>query len=279
MTVKTGLAALVGGMFIAAGVAHAQPYQQIINTSFETVSPADSTLPLGWNGFNSARIRTVGDGLLPTLPSAHTGTAAVELTPQPVGPSDFIGLSSDGLLDPNDPLSGRNNAGYIFNPPEGEKLQVSGWFFIPSTAPVTNQIGGLKLEFRRTANNSVYEGFDFLFIDPNNPQNIPGLVQVSTPEGNGVHTNDQWIQLSATFYQQRFRIPLWPLPPANPDAKVSLLAIRFGQPYVNGARGTIFFDDLSVTRVPECAADFNNSGNVSVQDIFDFLSAYFAGCP
>ncbi len=28
-----------------------------------------------------------------------------------------------------------------------------------------------------------------------------------------------------------------------------------------------------------CRADFNNSGTVSVQDIFDFLAAYFAGCP
>lgn len=28
-----------------------------------------------------------------------------------------------------------------------------------------------------------------------------------------------------------------------------------------------------------CPADFNNSGTVTVQDIFDFLAAYFAGCP
>jgi hypothetical protein len=28
-----------------------------------------------------------------------------------------------------------------------------------------------------------------------------------------------------------------------------------------------------------CKADFNNSGGISVQDIFDFLAAYFAGCP
>jgi hypothetical protein len=28
-----------------------------------------------------------------------------------------------------------------------------------------------------------------------------------------------------------------------------------------------------------CPADFNNSGAASVQDIFDFLAAYFAGCP
>ena len=27
-----------------------------------------------------------------------------------------------------------------------------------------------------------------------------------------------------------------------------------------------------------CPADFNTSGSLSVQDIFDFLAAYFAGC-
>jgi hypothetical protein len=30
---------------------------------------------------------------------------------------------------------------------------------------------------------------------------------------------------------------------------------------------------------PVCAADFNFSGSLSVQDIYDFLAAYFAGCP
>lgn len=29
---------------------------------------------------------------------------------------------------------------------------------------------------------------------------------------------------------------------------------------------------------PLCAADFNRSGSLSVQDLFDFLSAYFSGC-
>jgi hypothetical protein len=30
---------------------------------------------------------------------------------------------------------------------------------------------------------------------------------------------------------------------------------------------------------PCCPADFNNSGEVSVQDLFDFIASYFAGCP
>jgi hypothetical protein len=30
---------------------------------------------------------------------------------------------------------------------------------------------------------------------------------------------------------------------------------------------------------PTCRADFNLSGAPDVQDIFDFLNAWFAGCP
>jgi hypothetical protein len=30
---------------------------------------------------------------------------------------------------------------------------------------------------------------------------------------------------------------------------------------------------------PHCRADFNGSGTIEVQDIFAFLSTWFAGCP
>jgi hypothetical protein len=43
------------------------------------------------------------------------------------------------------------------------------------------------------------------------------------------------------------------------------------------------FDGVGVTCAPArcrpCPADFNGSSHISVQDIFDFLAAYFAGCP
>lgn len=39
------------------------------------------------------------------------------------------------------------------------------------------------------------------------------------------------------------------------------------------------FDFLSAYFDNNVAADFNESGTVTVQDIFDFLNAYFAGCP
>ncbi|MCC6320333.1 MAG: hypothetical protein IT438_02725 [Phycisphaerales bacterium] len=280
MKCKSLVLAAAATLALGGAGAVAQPFQQMQHTSFETVSPVDSTQPLGWNPFNGARRRTVGDGLLPELTAAHTGSAVIELTPQPFGPSDFIGYSSNSPLDPNDAVSPKNNTGYLFDPPDGEDLQISGWVMIPATEPVVAQRAGLKLEFRRTADDSVYEPFEWFFIDPANPGSMPGLVGVTTPTGPGVHTNGVWLELRATFHQSQFALnglgqPNWPLPPENPNAKVSALALRFGSPHVAGARGTTFFDDITVTVGSPCLADFNNSGSVTVQDIFDFLSAYF----
>jgi hypothetical protein len=38
------------------------------------------------------------------------------------------------------------------------------------------------------------------------------------------------------------------------------------------------FDFLAAYFSGDARADFNGAGGVSVQDIFDFLAAYFAGC-
>jgi hypothetical protein len=55
------------------------------------------------------------------------------------------------------------------------------------------------------------------------------------------------------------------------------LALRYVAPnssYIN----FIYIDDLQYTQGP-CPADFNHTGGVTVQDIFDFLNAWFAGNP
>jgi hypothetical protein len=36
---------------------------------------------------------------------------------------------------------------------------------------------------------------------------------------------------------------------------------------------------LGITATADCRADFNHDSATNVQDIFDFLSAWFAGCP
>ena len=279
MTKTFGLSAL-GAACLLTGAASGQTFTDLQFGDFETPDTLSTSLPQGWNAFNGARRRVVGDGLTPTLGAAHGGTAVIELTPQPSGNSDFVGFSSNDPLDPLDVFSPRNNVGYLFDPPDGPGLNLGCWFMIPASDPVVGQRAGLKLEFRRTVNDSVYEGFDFFFVDPADPTTVPGLVGVTTPTGAGVHTNGQWLQFTGSFLQSQFALnglgePNWPLPPVNPDAKVSLLAIRFGLDYAGGARGTVFFDDLTLERDEGCVADFNGSGAVTVQDIFDFLSAYF----
>jgi hypothetical protein len=48
---------------------------------------------------------------------------------------------------------------------------------------------------------------------------------------------------------------------------------------VGGVSVQDIFDFLAAYFANDPRADFNHSGAVSVQDIFDFLAAYFAGCP
>ena len=44
-------------------------------------------------------------------------------------------------------------------------------------------------------------------------------------------------------------------------------------------RTTMRTEAILWTRATPCAADFNGTGGLTVQDIFDFLSAWFAGLP
>ena len=48
---------------------------------------------------------------------------------------------------------------------------------------------------------------------------------------------------------------------------------------VGGVTVQDIFDFLNAYFGNDPGADFNDSGAVTVQDIFDFLNAYFAGCP
>ena len=52
--------------------------------------------------------------------------------------------------------------------------------------------------------------------------------------------------------------------------------IQYGANGVDWPGGDVLVD---IDFEPSCIADFNNSGGVSVQDIFDFLAGYFSGDP
>ena len=52
-----------------------------------------------------------------------------------------------------------------------------------------------------------------------------------------------------------------------------------GEGVHNGLNRGWLVTGLGTGTTPGCSADFNGSGALTVQDIFDFLAAYFAGCP
>lgn len=72
-----------------------------------------------------------------------------------------------------------------------------------------------------------------------------------------------------TMYNFRFRAPV---PPTTGEARIELF--RPGEP---GDADTVFVPGLPVPTVVVCPADFDGNGTLEVQDIFDLLTAWFAG--
>lgn len=230
----------VAALGIAALAAPALAQNLIYNPSFEEAGPPSGAR--GWAAFNSARYRTVGDGLTPSV-TPRTGNACIELVGD--GATDFCGFTTD-VFDAVNLIS--------YNPdlvaPSGD-VTVSGWYMIPVDRPITSG-AGIKLEFRRE-NNSIWESFE--------TRTITG------------HTNGQWVQFSVT-------IPAASLDPANhsgdPPTQVSVLPLFFSP---GGAEtGTIFWDDMELTQGPSpCVleGDRNDDGVVDVFDLLDYLDVWF----
>ena len=61
-----------------------------------------------------------------------------------------------------------------------------------------------------------------------------------------------------------------------PDNPVTCCPVNFND--AAGLSVQDIFDFLAAFFAGDATADFNQSGEITVQDIFDFLSAYFAGC-
>jgi len=68
-------------------------------------------------------------------------------------------------------------------------------------------------------------------------------------------------------------------PASTARARVAIIYVQTG-----AAGGTAYMDDVTFSYstpgpIQTCAADYNGSGGLSVQDIFDFLAAYFSSNP
>jgi ELWxxDGT repeat protein len=97
---------------------------------------------------------------------------------------------------------------------------------------------------------------------------------------DGVHGLELWTS-DGTAMGTRMVADVWPgdrggleiIDPGNPTPGPSLTAVN-NRLYFIGNDGT-HGNELRVLDL--CPADFNNDANVSVQDVFDFLGAYFTG--
>ncbi len=281
------------------GSANAQ-VPNLVNGNFETEDPYLATFglvrPNGWRMYNCTQYRVIGDALSPAT-VAHSGTHSIRLPgSQGCTNGEFEAVHSENQLDFNNTNSPRNWPQYNFNPPNGAPITVACWFNIPASDPVIKSRFGIQIKLINGDNPGVFFAREWLDVDPEAttgmppvPAPFPGttIVTVNTPEGleKGIHTNGQWLQISRTLTQAEINIPTDPtwVPPPNP-ARSSLLALRFdifpeGGTPAPVSYGTIWVDDITFTQGSTCPADFNGTGGLTVQDIFDFLNAWFSGNP
>ena len=218
------------------------PDNRVDNPSFEEIDPANSSLPRGWGLFNTARLRTSSDGILPFF--ARTGDNSIEF---PSG-TDFSGVTTDVL---NPQTHEFNNPLYEW---QGGDVTVSGWYLIPASDPLVGAASGIKLEFRRE-NLSIFTSFEVL--------NISG------------DTNGEWVEFSFTVTDEDL-LPFEMFPPF--PVKVTVLPLRFGSA---ASTGTIFWDDICLVQQADepCLADTNNDGMVTPGDFGAWVAAFNASAP
>jgi hypothetical protein len=284
------LAALTVALLSSAALAQVP---NLVNGNLEIPDPYLATFgvmrPNGWRLYNYSEYRMIGDGLTPTTVT-HSGNYSVRL-PGGEGRNngEFEGVHSEEQIDLTNATSPRNWPEYTYNPTSGQPITISCWFNIPASDPMVKSKFGIKLALVNGDNPGLFFQREWLDVDPEAATPLAGctFVTVNTPEGPmpGIHTNGQWLQLSRTLPQSEIVIPTDPTwtPPTNP-ARATVLALRFdifppGGTPAPISHGTVWVDDLTFTQGTPCAADFNGDGTLTVQDIFDFLNAWFSSAP
>jgi hypothetical protein len=207
----------------------------VTNPSFEQDDPTNATAPLGWLDFNQSTTASTA--------FAHSGSRSLRMV---FGNSNFAG-STTNYFDPN-------NFTYPYDPVItflGGPITVSGWYLIPADHPVAGTSwASLKLQVRRTVNNSSYQDFEWANA-------ITG------------HTNGQWVYFERTITNNDFQT--WPLPPTpGQPTRCSVLPIMFDP---NGINPTpeIYWDDIRLVQSTACYANCDNSTGSPVLNVNDFV--------
>lgn len=305
MSARILLSTLAAACIAALAVPALGQVPALVNGNFETPDPAFSFVPQGFRFYNFTNYRSLGDAGTPVTVT-HSGIRSVILNGGQGRPNgEFEGVQAEEYLDQSNPGFGpRNWPEYTFNPPTGRSLVVSCWFNIAAADAMVVSQFGMKVCLLRNAPGdfSCFQTFEWLDVDPRAATVYPGTFQSTRtgpfgPAGEtktlpSIHTNGQWVKFQKVIKQSDLCQDFGgqcPLPPTNP-AYASFFALRFdfpsnlpcggaGEPTCIRDRsyGAVFVDDMSFKQ--GCPADFNGSGAVSVQDIFDFLSAYFQHLP
>jgi hypothetical protein len=259
---------------LVAGIASAQttcplPDNCFTNPGFETANPFNAAEPQGWHNLsnpNEAQRRVLGDSLLPAA-VARTGQASIMLaTP---GFSDFRGFTTD--------TTNFFQTGFPFYDPAYDwqtlpDVRVSGWYYIPTSDPITGDSAGIKLEVK--ALNQPFATLD------------PWAGEAPTIQGD---TGNEWVYYEIVwtgadiFTEVEDNGTLGIIPyPANTPNRVKAVIGRFGFDNLPSS-GVIFWDDLKIEYIaggpscPPCAADYDNNGGVDGGDLGAFFADFEAG--
>jgi hypothetical protein len=133
-------------------------------------------------------------------------------------------------------------------------------------------------------------GGDSAIVEPNS-----GLLQQITDPGSALAPATRIDYVASGNHNVTYQIATYPvlINSLNDSTPTSLLSVGapFGPGDYTGAQqwqanldphggaGDTMSGSVTIHVITECKADFNRSGTVSIQDIFDFLSAWFTGCP
>lgn len=287
MSKTTSVAFLAAACFAGSAFAQcANLGSPLTNADVETANPDVPGEALGWHQVTgTAKWRTVGDGLTPTImpvgtPGAITprgGTGLLQLTT--LGAGGFGGFTTDTRI-PLLPGGAFYDVNYDWL--NGGDVEVGCWYMIPTASPIqgfppnfTGDAADLKIEFKLDCQAvATFEDFS-----PTSTSNMRGT------------TAGLWVRYSKHIKRHEVSLqwrgnavdPLGCLcvPAGGIPSRLKITPSRYiadGQP----TTGTLYMDDFFYTQY--CAADLANSsgdgtpdGGVDINDLLYFLVQFEAG--
>ena len=302
---------------LSAAAAMAPAFAQVptlVNGNLETLDPYfasfDLTTPGGWRLSITIPNTASWDMLEGTTPVGGGPPLPATITPRPNdgiamvrlpgsegrNAGEFEGVHSENQLNQGDPNSPRNWPEYNFSATNLQPVTISCWFNIPASDPMVKSRFGMKINLLDTNDPGIFFLKEWLDIDPEAVTGIRRRIpRPAAPSWmsrrprsveKGIHTNGQWVHFVRTLTTADLVLPTDPNLGApdqsrslfDPGGAASILPPTLAATTVS--HGSVWVDDITFTQGQLMRyADFNGDGHVTVQDIFSFLAAWFAGTP